>query len=68
MTRKLPRGEWNPFFDSEGGAFAPRNQRETVALARSVLETATQPVAVVDTPYSWRPDDKWTEPVYDESH
>ena len=57
-----------PLGNTAGRPFDPRNQRAIVAQALSVLESATRPGVIVDTPHVWRPDDDWMERVYDEDH
>ena len=57
-----------PLGNTAGRPFDPANQRAIVSQAFDVLETATQPCILVDTPHRWRQDEGWMERVYDEHH
>jgi hypothetical protein len=57
-----------PLGNTSGRPFDPENQRAIVAQALDVLETATAPGVIVDTPHVWRPENDWMERVYDDNH
>jgi hypothetical protein len=57
-----------PLGNTAGRPFDPANQRAIVSQTLDVLETATRPGVIVDTPHRWRQDDGWMERVYDENH
>ncbi len=46
----------------------PENQREVLAFALRVLETAERPGEIVDTPFRWDESDSWMDRVYDDNH
>ena len=57
-----------PLGNTAGRPFDPENQREIVKEALHVLEDATEPGRIVDTPHQWSEDDSWMERVYDDNH
>lgn len=57
-----------PLGNTAGRPFDPSNQRAIVTRALEVLETATEPGMIVDTPYEWLGREDWMERVYDENH
>ena len=57
-----------PLGNTSGRPYDPENQTQIVREALRVLEQASEPGQIVDTPYRWSNDDSWVERVYDDNH
>ncbi len=57
-----------PLGNTCGRPFDPENQREVLLTALEVLESATGPGRIVETPFRWNEDDSWMDRVYDDNH